>query len=112
VVSKPLITDLFFTELKQYNNNSFKMLHTADLKNPDAQTIKAYSSTITRYFIFTEKHPEIGIVEKRMLYFALKLDTIARYFSEFPNGNAADLAAFQQELQRFIENQEGATVND
>ena len=35
-----------------------------------------------------------------MLYYKLKIDIIARYFSEYPASSLSDLAPFQEELRR------------
>ena len=59
MVSNSQLVDLFFTELHSYNTSNFKALETADLSIQDAAVYKAFSSVITRYFIFKEKHPEI-----------------------------------------------------
>lgn len=39
----------------------------------------------------------------KMLYFKLRIDMVARFFSEYPAGNIEDLRPFQQELRRYIE---------
>ena len=74
----------------------------ADLSKQDATVHKAFSSAITRYFIFREKHPEVTDVEHRMLYFKLKLDMVAAYFSEYPDTTTDNLVAFQLELQKYL----------
>ncbi len=101
--SKPAsLSNIFFSELKQYNSTNFKALHTAELSIADPSVIKAFSSVITRYFIFCEKHPEISVIDKRILYFQLKIDMIARFFANYPDTNTDDLIAFQTELRYFI----------
>lgn len=97
------LAKMFFTELKQYNSTNFKTLHTIELNNQNPSVIKAFSSVITRYFIFCEKHPELSDTDKRILYFQLKIDMIARFFANYPDTNINDLVAFQTELQYFIE---------
>ena len=92
----------FFSELKQYNRTNFKNLHSADISVSDANVVKAFSSVITRYFIFCEKHPEISDNDLNILWFKLKLDMVARFFSNYPNTDADDLVAFQQELRTFV----------
>ena len=92
----------FFSELKRYNSTNFKALHTAEVSNQNPSVIKAFSSVITRYFIFCEKHPELSDIDKRILYFQLKIDMIARFFAKYPDTNADDLIAFQTELRYFI----------
>ena len=94
----------FFYELKQYNSTNFKTLHTANLSDEvDVDTKKAFSSVVTRYFIFCEKHPELSVGETNMLYYKLKIDMIARYFSNYPNSNVDELKPFQLELQNYLE---------
>lgn len=96
------LTDLFFFDLKKYNQTNFKTIANADLSKQDAVVHKAFSSVITRYFIFREKHPEVTDAEHRILYFKLKLDLIATYFSEFPDTTTDNLVAFQLELRHYI----------
>lgn len=100
------LVSIFFSDLKRYNESNFKTIARADLSKQDATVHKAFSSVVTRYFIFKEKHPEVSEVEHRMLYFKLKLDMIAAYFSEYPDTTTDNLVAFQVELRRYIkENQ-------
>lgn len=96
------LSDTFFSELKHFNNTNFKAIAKADLSNQDAAVHKAFSSVITRYFIFREKHPEISEQEFNMLYFALTLDLVATYFSEYPDTSTDNLVAFQVHLKRYI----------
>ena len=96
------LTRLFFHDLKSYNSTNFKTIERADLTADDATVHKAFSSVVTRYFIFAERHPEISDSEKRILYFKLKIDMIARYFSEYPDVNLDLLRAFQLELKQYI----------
>lgn len=105
-------TQLFFHDLKQYNSTNFKTLYRSDLSNITPETVKAFSSVITRYFIFAEKHPDISDLQMRMLYFQLKLDMVARYFANYPNVNADDLIAFQTELKYYIAEQDGGYSNE
>lgn len=102
MLSSTEMANLFFSELKKFNSTNFKTLEKADLTVEDATVHKAFSSVVTRYFIFREKHPELSDVEHRILYFKLKLDLIARYFSEYPDTNPAQLQAFQIELQNYV----------
>lgn len=98
------IRDMFFRDLKQYNSTNFKTLARADLKQDNASVHKAFSSVVTRYFIFREKHAsEFTDAEFNMLYFKLKIDMISAYFSEYPSASADSLVAFQLELKSFIE---------
>ena len=94
----------FFSELKQYNSTNFKTLHTANLDGDVDVTIKkAFSSVVTRYFIFCEKHPELTSTDTHILYYQLKIDMIARFFASYPNSNVNELKPFQLELQNFLE---------
>ena len=95
------LTELFLKELRQYNQTNFKAILRADLSKQDAAVHKAFSSVITRYFIFREKHPEITETENKILYFKLKLDLIAKYFSEYPETTTDNLVAFQLELKSY-----------
>lgn len=96
------LTDSFFGDLKRYNSTNFKAIARADLSKQDAAVHKAFSSVVTRYFIFREKHPEVTDVELKVLYFKLKLDLVAAYFSEYPDTTTDNLVAFQLELKRYI----------
>ena len=96
------LTRSFFCDLKSYNSTNFRTLEQADLDNADATTHKAFSSVVTRYFIFAERHPEITLEERRILYFKLKIDMIARYFSEYPDVNLDYLRPFQLELKQYV----------
>lgn len=95
---------LFFTDLKKYNITNFNHLLNANLATHtyDPVALKSFSSVITRFFIFKEKHPEISDDEGQLLYYKLKLDMISRYFSQLPDGSPEDLVAFQKELKEFI----------
>lgn len=101
------LTATFFKDLKQYNTTNFRTIERADLTKYDATAHKAFSSVVTRYFIFCERHPEISDVDKRILYFKLKIDMIARYFSEYPDTNVELLRAFQLELLQHIKDSRG-----
>jgi hypothetical protein len=94
-------SSVFFKELKQYNTTNYRALLKADLSIEDASTIKAFSSAITRFFIFIEKHPEVTETDRRVLYYKLKLDMVAQFFAEFPESNLDLLKGFQFELQSF-----------
>lgn len=119
------LTTLFFRDLARYNLTNFKTIAKADLSKQDATVHKAFSSVITRYFIFREKHPEVSEVEHRMLYFKLKLDMIADYFASYPDTTTDNLVAFQLELQKYMKerkhhpeleegetNEQGPSVSD
>jgi len=101
------LTNTFFKDLKQYNSTNFKTIERATLDKDDATVHKAFSSVVTRYFIFCERHPEISDSERRILYFKLKIDMIARYFSEYPDTNLDLLKAFKLELDQYIKEQRG-----
>lgn len=96
------LTELFFTELHSYNSTNFRTIAVADLSVQSPTVHKAFSSVVTRYFIFKEKHPELSEVELKVLYFKLKLDLVATYFSEYPDTSTDNLLAFQLELKKFI----------
>ena len=111
--SFPYLVQLFFHDLKQYNATNFKTIAKADLSKNDATVHKAFSSVVTRYFIFKERHPEITEVEHNILYFKLKLDLIARYFTDYPDTSTDNLIAFQIELRNYIkETEEKGGVTD
>lgn len=96
------LTTLFFSDLHKFNSTNFKTIANADLSKQDATVHKAFSSVVTRYFIFKEKHPEVSDMEHRMLYFKLKIDMIAAYFSEYPDTTTDNLVAFQLELKHYM----------
>lgn len=96
------LTNLFFKDLKNFNSTNFKTIAKADLTKQDATVHKAFSSVITRYFIFREKHPEVEEREFKLLYFALSLDLVATYFSEYPDTTTDNLVAFQLHLKKYI----------
>ena len=96
------LTNSFFYDLKKYNTTNFKTLAKADLSVEDATVHKAFSSVVTRYFIFREKHPELTNEEHNILYYKLKLDLVAKYFSEYPDTSPDNLVAFQIELKDYI----------
>lgn len=98
--SDPL--SLFLRELKQYNSTNFRMLISVDLAHSEPSVCKAFSSVITRYFIFLEKHPEISKSAANILYYRLKLDTVARFFSEYPAASLEDLRPFQRDVQYYL----------
>ena len=101
------LTNTFFRDLKSYNSTNFKTIERAPLVKDDPTVHKAFSSVVTRYFIFSERHPEISDADKRILYFKLKIDMIARYFSEYPDTNLDLLRAFQLELQQYAKESRG-----
>lgn len=102
MLSKTDLVRLFFHDLKKYNFTNFKTLVRSDLSTDNATVHKAFSAVITRYFIFCEKHDELSDSEKRMLFFQIKLDMIARYFSNYPETNMDELKAFQLELRNYV----------
>ena len=99
------LLDMFFRELKQYNSTNFKSIERADLNYEDSKVFKSCSSVVTRYFIFKERHPEIPESDMNRLYYKLRIDMIARYFSEYPAADVSDLVPFQKELIRFVHNE-------
>lgn len=102
MISSLELTNLFFKDLKSYNETNFKDIQRADLSIDDPKVHKAFSSVVTRYFIFAEKHPELTEEDIRILYFKLKIDMIARYFSEYPDTNFDLLRPFQLELHEYV----------
>lgn len=96
------LTNLFFSDLKSYNSTNFRTIEKAQLISDDPVVHKAFSSVVTRYFIFAEHHPEISESDKRILYFKLKIDMIAKYFSEYPEAELDWLRSFQLELQQYV----------
>lgn len=107
--SLELVT-LFFHDLKEYNSTNFKTIQKADLSQDSATVHKAFSSAVTRFFIFSERHPEISDTEKKILYFKLKIDMIAQYFSEYPDTNIDLLRAFQIELQEHVKREQNIRI--
>ena len=97
------LINLFFSELKKYNNSNFKTLKTADLRRDGDDPIvrKSFSSVLTRYSIFCEKHPEIDSVSNKIMYYKLGLDKIGKYFSEYPETTADNFVCFQVELRKY-----------
>lgn len=96
------LSNLFFSDLKKYNLTNYKTLERADLSDSNPIVHKAFSSAITRYFIFCERHPEISEADKKLLYYMVKVDMVARYFSEYPDADIDCLRQFQDELRSSI----------
>ena len=98
------LVNCFFTDLKKYNPTNFKTMVRVDILSDPSNPImlKSYSSVITRSLIFREKHMEISNEEYSILYFKLKIDLIATFFSEFPDGDPKNLLAFQKELRAYV----------
>lgn len=98
------LINLFFSDLRKYNSSNFKTLEKANLyEDGDSPMVrKAFSSVITRYFIFREKHPEITDEENKILYFKLGLDLVAKYFSEYPETTTDNLVGFQVVLRNYV----------
>ena len=97
------VIDMFFCDMKDFNKNNFKSIHTADLSKLDINAYKSFSSIVTRYFIFCDKHPELSEEMKKLLFYRLKIDLIARFYTNYPAGNVEDLNAFKSELDQSIE---------
>lgn len=110
MLSKSELVKIFFRDLKQYNSTNFRTIEKADLSIDSPTVHKAFSSVVTRYFIFQERHPEISDTDMRILYFQLKIDMIARYFSEYPSDTAEELRPFQMELQNYIKSSRSIEV--
>nr|DAJ50899.1 MAG TPA: hypothetical protein [Caudoviricetes sp.] len=111
MISSNQLVQMFFKDLKQYNATNFKTIAKADLSKDSATVHKAFSSVVTRYFIFKERHPEISEVEHNILYFKLKLDLIARYFTEYPDTTTDNLVAFQLELKNYLKETKGGETD-
>jgi hypothetical protein len=99
----------FFTDLKNFNSTNYVTILNASFEDNtptnESKIKKCFSSVITRYFIFREKHvDEISEKDMNMLYYQLKIDLIAKYFSEYPESDISPLKAFQEELQKFASN--------
>ena len=107
MISSKELTQTFFHDLKQYNSTNFRTILKADLSKEDATVHKAFSSVVTRYFIFSERHPEVTDTDKRILYFKLKIDMIARYFSNYPDVSLDELKPFQLELKNYVKENRG-----
>lgn len=101
------LTQMFFHDLKEYNSTNYKNLLEADLSKNDPAAFKSFSSVVTRFFIFKERHPEITDEEANILYFKLKLDLVAQYFTEYPDSNPETLIAFQLELRNYVKETRG-----
>lgn len=97
------LKELFLQELKRYNPNNFNRLIKTDLSSESPDALKCYSSAVTRYFIFAENHPEIAREDLNLLYYLLRIDLVAKYFSEYPASNLEYLRIFQSDLSKFIE---------
>jgi hypothetical protein len=110
--SSTYLANAFFHDLKQYNRTNFKTIERANLDNPDSTIYKAFSSVVTRFFIFCEKHTEISPIELRILFFKLKIDLIARYFSEYPDGDCDALYGFQIELRNYLKDNKQGEHNE
>lgn len=106
------ITELFFHDLKQYNSTNFRTIRSADLRDEDPAVYKSFSSVVTRFFIFKERHPEISDNDMRILFFRLRIDMIARYFSEYPASSIEDLVPFQNELRRYVDKGKEGVENE
>ena len=101
------LCNLLFSDLKKYNERNFKTIENADLSQDSPIVHKSFSSVVTRFFIFAEKHPEVSDTEMKMLYYMLNIDRIAKYFSEYPTPSLEDLRPFQSELQSYVKSKRG-----
>lgn len=98
------LESMFFGDLKSYNSTNYRTLMRSDLVSPvdRSKVHKAFSSVVTRYFIFVEKHAdELTESEFRQLYFSLKIDLISQYFAEYPNSDISTLSEFQDKLRSY-----------
>lgn len=108
------LINLFFSDLRKYNTSNFKTLSKANLyADGDSPMVrKAFSSVITRYFIFREKHPEITDEENKILYYKLGLDLVAKYFSEYPETTTDNLVGFQVVLKNYVKEHHSEIKSD
>lgn len=106
------LSSLFFSELKKYNLTNFRTIAKAALDEDDAVVHKAFSSVVTRFFIFLEKHPELSQTDGNILFFKLKIDMIARYFAEYPASSFDELRPFQLEMQHYLKSNKGELKED
>lgn len=98
------LESMFFGDLKSYNSTNYRTLIRSNLSSPvdKSKVHKAFSSVVTRYFIFVEKHSEeLTESEFRQLYFSLKIDLISQYFAEYPNSDMTTLSEFQDKLRNY-----------
>lgn len=112
MISSNELVKMFFTDLKKFNSTNYRAIPEADLTEDSATVHKSFSSVLTRYFIFKERHPELSDVELNMLYFKLKLDLVAKYFSEYPDTTTDNLIGFQLELKNFIKESKEDKYNE
>lgn len=101
-MSNSEVVKLFFGDLKTYNTTNYRTLVNADLSTITPTIYKSFSSVITRYFIFAERHPELTASELKLLYYKLKIDMIATFFTSYPDINVQMLLPFQLELHNYI----------
>lgn len=108
------LTQTFFKDLKKFNTTNFRTIEKAQIIDGkyDATIHKAFSSAVTRYFIFCERHPEISSEDQRILYYKLKLDMIASYFASYPDINTDLLKPFQIELRQYVKETKGGDSID
>lgn len=104
------ISELFLSELKKYNSTNFRAFERADLSVEDPKVFKSCSSVITRFFIFSERHPEIPVQDLKIMYYQLNIDRIAKYFADYPSASYEDLVPFQAELQKFARMRRGENI--
>lgn len=98
------LQDMFFEDLKKYNKTNFRSLMNADLMSDVSSPAvnKVFSSVVTRYFIFKDKHrQEATDCEFNALYFKLKIDLISDYFSKYPDSDARVLRSFQEQARSY-----------
>jgi hypothetical protein len=106
------LRSLFFGELKEYNNTNYVALLRTDLSaGQDAIVHKAFSSAITRYFIFKSKHPEISNADMNQLYYTAQLDQVALYFAEYPGISLDRLKPFQDSLLAYEAQRKEETID-
>ena len=104
-MSNSELAKLFFNDLKSYNATNYRTLISADVQgSPITPTVyKSFSSVVTRYFIFAERHPELTPTQLKMLYYKLKIDLVATFFASYPDVNPQLLTPFLRELKELAE---------
>ena len=94
----------FFSELKSYNKSNFKSILATNYADDTPISNKVFSSVVTRFYIFADKHPEISQSELNALYYSLGIDLVAKYFSEYPSLSPEEyLKPFQDALITYNE---------
>lgn len=106
LMSNAEIAKMFFDDLRSYNSTNYRTLVKSDLVEITPTIYKSFSSVITRYFIFAERHPELTASDLKMLYYKLKIDLIASFFVSYPDVDVSLLSPFQSELIQYVQSKE------